>query len=186
MEPVLQDENFLDAYELIECPVTEIQSMLAELPINLGKGARLGWGNVEVQERTATKIGKFIDELPVQKLSVEEILELNNLTNLPDDIYTLKAIQKVRGKQGYKEVFIEEMLKRDKRAFRDREFPLEPLLEAVEVESCRPLLIVMLDNVQYVVDGRTRLYASIAADKDANVKVIDNTNLKEYLEEIND
>lgn len=182
MNPVLMDENFLDAYEFIECPIPEIQSMINELPINLGNRSRPGMPQTQVvQEYAVAKIGKFLEKLPVQKLSVDDILKLNNLDIMPEDPYTLKAISEVRGQEGYREVFLTEMLKRDKRDYREREFPLDLIIEAVEQGSCRPLLIVELNNIKYVIDGRTRLYASIAANKDANVIVINDKNLKEYL-----
>lgn len=187
MEPILPDENYLDAYELIGCPVTEIQSMLTDLPINLGNRARPGiTTNQVVQERAAVKIGKFLENLSVQNMSVAEILELNNLDNMPNDSYMLNRLKDICGKEAYREVYLKELLARDKRDSREREFPLEPIIEAVEAGTCRPPLIVELDNSQYVIDGRTRLYAAIASDRSIDVKVINDTNLKEYLEEIND
>ena len=63
MNPELIDENFLDAYEFIGCPVPEIQSMIAELPINLGDRSRPGMPhNQAIQERAVAKIGKFLEK----------------------------------------------------------------------------------------------------------------------------
>ena len=88
----------------------------------------------------------------------------------------------IRGKEGYREVYIKEQLARDKRDSREREFPLEPIIEAVEAGTCRPPLIIELDSGRYVIDGRTRLYAALAADKNIKVTLITN----EVLGEIND
>lgn len=165
----LMDEDFLDAYEFIGNPVPEIKELIRNAGINLGRPIPTDdWR----REKAAEKIGKIVKKLPVQKLDVQDIIRLNNLANLPEDTYTLEALKKVSGKDGYKQQYINEMLKRDKRDYRDREFPLDPIIQAVEDGSIRPLLIAEVNNVQYVIDGRTRLYAAIAANKSINVKVL--------------
>jgi len=165
----LMDENFLDAYELIGCPEPNVQEFIKSLPINLGRPVPTdNW----YREDAAKRMGKILEDLPVQNMSVQGILELNNLANMPEDPYTLQALKDISGKEGYKEVFKSEMLKRDKRDYREREFPLGPILEAIEAGTCRPLLIVELDSGRYVIDGRTRLYAALAANKEVAVKVV--------------
>jgi hypothetical protein len=174
----LMDENYLDAYELIECPAEEVKEFVHSLPINLGRPIP---SDEWYREDVAKQIGKFLADLPVQNMSVGEIVKLNNLANMPEDLYTLQTIEAIKGQEGYKETYIKEMLDRDKRDFREREFSLETIIEAVETGSCRPVLVVKLNNGQYVIDGRTRLYAAIAANKDAKVIMVDDKNLKEYL-----
>jgi len=162
------DENFLDAYELVDSPEPKVQEFIKSLPINLGRPIPADeW----YREDAAKRIGKIIEELPVQNLTIDEITGLNNLANMPEDPYTLQAIKDISGKEGYKEVYLKEMLKRDKRDYREREFPLDSILEATESGTCRPLLILELDSGRYVIDGRTRLYAAIAANKNCNVKI---------------
>lgn len=174
----LMDENFLDAYELIGCPAEEVKEFVHSLPVNLGRPIP---SDEWYREDVAKQIGKFLADLPVQNISVDEIVKLNNLANMPEDPYMLKALQDISGKEGYREVYIKELSARDKRDSREREFPLEPIIEAVEAGSCRPPLIIELDSGRYVIDGRTRLYAAIAANKDAKVIMVDDKNLKEYL-----
>ena len=162
------DENFLDAYELIDCQEPKVKEFVQSLPVNLGRPVPI---DDYLREYVVTKIGKLLDKVPVQNLSIDDILKLNNLDNMPEDMYTLQNIKRISGKEGYKEVYIEEMEKRDKRDYRDREFPLEPILEAVELGTCRPPLILELDNEKYVIDGRTRIYAALAANKSLNATV---------------
>jgi hypothetical protein len=127
---------------------------------------------VVLRENVAKKLGTILDDLPVQNMSVSEITKLNNLDNMPQDPYMLKALQDISGKEGYREVYIKELTARDKRDSREREFPLEPIIEAVEAGSCRPPLIIELDSGRFVIDGRTRLYAAVASNKSLDVTVI--------------
>lgn len=177
----LMDENYADAYELLCSLEPEVQKCVHnKMPFLKG--------NIEtrrmivLRENAATKLGTILDNLPVQNMSVDEILELNNLDNMPQDPYMLNRLKDIRGKEGYREVYIKEQLARDKRDSREREFPLEPIIEAVEAGTCRPPLIIELDSGRYVIDGRTRLYAALAADKNIKVTLITN----EVLGEIND
>ena len=165
----LMDENYADAYELLESLDPAVQDFVKTLSVRLGK--RLPT-EVHLIENAAKKIGKILDNLPVQNMSVSEILGLNNLDNMPEDPYMLQALKEISGKEGYREQYIKEQLARDKRDDREREFPLEPIIEAVEVGTCRPPLILELDSGRYVIDGRTRLYAALAANKSIDVTVI--------------
>lgn len=163
------DENFLDAYELIDNPDPNIREFVSKLPLNLGKGMP---SDEWYREDSAKRLGSILENVVVQNLSVDEIIGLNNLANMPEDPYTLMRLKAIRGKEGYKAEYIKEMQLRDKRDYREREFPLEPILEAIEAETCRPPLILELDSGRYVIDGRTRLYAAIASNKSLDVKVV--------------
>ena len=167
----LMDENYADAYELLCSLEPEVQkTVTTKFPfLNGGVETRR---MVVLRENVAKKLGAILDDLPVQNMSVAEILKLNNLDNMPEDPYMLQALKEISGKEGYREQYIKEQLARDKRDDREREFPLEPIIEAVEAGSCRPPLIIELDSGRYVIDGRTRLYAAVASNKSLDVTVI--------------
>ena len=165
----LMDENYLDAYELIDNPDPNVREFVGNLPLNLGRGLP---SDEWYREDAAKRVGKILENLPVQNLTIQQILGLNNLDNMPEDPYTLQALKEVSGKEGYREMFIQEMQKRDKRDYREREFPLEPILEAIENRTCRPPLILELKSGQYVIDGRTRLYAALASNWELDAKVV--------------
>jgi len=167
----LMDENYADAYELLCSLDPDVQkAVTTKFPfLNGGVETRR---MVVLRENVAKKLGTILDDLPVQNMSVSEITKLNNLDNMPQDPYMLKALQDISGKEGYREVYIEELTARDKRDSREREFPLEPIIEAVEAGSCRPPLIIELDSGRFVIDGRTRLYAAVASNKSLDVTVI--------------
>ena len=167
----LMDENYADAYELLCSFETEVQKAVATKFPFLNGGVETQ-RMVALRENVAKKLGSILDDLPVQNMSVGEIAKLNNLDNMPQDPYMLKALQDISGKEGYREVYIKELSARDKRDSREREFPLEPIIEAVEAGSCRPPLIIELDSGRYVIDGRTRLYAAVASNKSLDVTVI--------------
>lgn len=165
------DENYADAYELLCSFEPEVQKAVATKFPFLNGGVETQ-RMVALRENVAKKLGSILDNLPVQNMSVGEIAKLNNLDNMPQDPYMLKALQDISGKEGYREVYIKELSARDKRDSREREFPLEPIIEAVEAGSCRPPLIIELDSGRYVIDGRTRLYAAVASNKSLDVTVI--------------
>jgi hypothetical protein len=145
------DENYADAYELL-CSL-----------------------DPDVQKAVTTKFPFLNGGVETRRMVVlrENVAKkLNNLDNMPQDPYMLKALQDISGKEGYREVYIKELTARDKRDSREREFPLEPIIEAVEAGSCRPPLIIELDSGRFVIDGRTRLYAAVASNKSLDVTVI--------------
>jgi len=168
----LQDENFLDAYELIGCPEPDVRDFVHSLPVNLGNKQRYVPTEDYLREDVAKRMGKILAKVVVQNMSVDEIIGLNNLANMPEDPYMFMRLKDIRGKDGYKEAYIKEMQLRDKRDYREREFPLEPILEAIENGTCRPPLVMELDSGRYVIDGRTRLYAAIASNKSLDVRVV--------------
>ena len=146
-----------------------VQDLVKTIPMNIGNGFP---HQEHLRENAAKKIGMMLSKLPVQNIQVDDILKLNNLDNMPQDPYMVKALKNISGKEGYREVYIREQKERDRRDDREREFPLEPIIEAVESGTCRPPLIVEVESGRYVIDGRTRLYAALAANKSLDVTVI--------------
>jgi len=163
------DENYADAYEFICSLEPVVQDLVKNMPINTGNGFP---HQEHLRDNAAKKLGVMLSKLPVQNMSTEDILKLNNLDNMPQDPYMVKALKDISGKEGYREVYMREQKERDRRDDREREFPLEPIIEAVESGTCRPPLIVEAESGRYVIDGRTRLYAALAANKNINVTVI--------------
>ena len=146
-----------------------VQDLVKTIPMNIGNGFP---HQEHLRENAAKKIGMMLSKLPVQNIQVDDILKLNNLDNMPQDPYMVKALTNISGKEGYREVYIREQKERDRRDDREREFPLEPIIEAVESGTCRPPLMVEVESGRYVIDGRTRLYAALAANKSLDVTVI--------------
>jgi hypothetical protein len=165
----LMDEDYADAYEFICSLEPAVQDLVKTIPMNIGNGFP---HQEHLRENAAKKIGMMLSKLPVQNIQVDDILKLNNLDNMPQDPYMVKALTNISGKEGYREVYIREQKERDRRDDREREFPLEPIIEAVEAGSCRPPLIIELDSGRFVIDGRTRLYAAVASNKSLDVTVI--------------
>ena len=165
----LIDEDYADAYEFICSLEPAVQDLVKTIPMNIGNGFP---HQEHLRENAAKKIGMMLSKLPVQNIQVDDILKLNNLDNMPQDPYMVKALTNISGKEGYREVYIREQKERDRRDDREREFPLEPIIEAVESGTCRPPLIVEVESGRYVIDGRTRLYAALAANKSLDVTVI--------------
>lgn len=166
---LIVEEDIADAYELICYPVDEVQEFLDTLGINFGSKSPI---DAHIRDRVARRFGKMFSEYPVQDLSVDELVELNNLTNMPEDYTTLQALEEVSGEEGYKEEYVKQLTLRDQRDYREREFPLDAIIEAVENDSIRPALVFELENKRYLIDGRTRVYAAVAADKSMKVRII--------------
>jgi len=174
----MSDVGYFYAYELLGQHDPDIKEYVENLPIDIGSDHPMD--NYK-RDKAAVEIGKILDKLPVQNLSREAILELNNLVNMPEDEYTLNEIKRVSGNTGYDKKFIEEMQKRDKRDFREREFAIADTLLAVENETCEPPLILDYKDKKFVIDGRTRIYAALAANKDIKITVINNETFKGVL-----
>ena len=86
----LMDENYLDAYELIDNPDPNVREFVGNLPLNLGRGLP---SDEWYREDAAKRVGKILENLPVQNLTIQQILGLNNLDNMPEDPYTLQALK---------------------------------------------------------------------------------------------
>lgn len=173
---ILFDENVSDAHELIEYPIEEVQMFLKSLPVNYGRNTPI---DSHFREQVAERFGKILEDFPSQILSKDDLLGLNNLANMPEDNLTLTALSNISGKDGYKKAFIKELAERDRRDFREREFPLDPILQAVEQGTVRPPLVFEINSTRYLIDGRTRVYAAIAANRSLSVKVVNSEKFKE-------
>ena len=176
MNPYLIDENVADAQELIGYPDPAVYSFLRSLPFNYGRNNPI---DNHYRDKLAEHFGPILEKFPNQILSKQDLLKLNNITNMPEDNITLDALVSVSGQQGYKEAFVKEVTVRDRRDCREREFPLEPIIEAVENETVRPPLVFELNDARYLIDGRTRIYAAIAANKSLSVKLVNSEKFKE-------
>ena len=88
----LMDEDYADAYEFICSLEPAVQDLVKTIPMNIGNGFP---HQEHLRENAAKKIGMMLSKLPVQNIQVDDILKLNNLDNMPQDPYMVKALTNI-------------------------------------------------------------------------------------------
>ena len=175
---IYEEVGYFYAYELFGQRDPEIIKFVENLPFDTGTDNPM---DNHKRDFVCKLMGRIIDNLSFQNLKISEIKRLNNLLNLPEDEYTLKEVEEASGTEDYRNTFVKSMLKRDKRHMREREFDLEEIIDSVINGDCEPPMLLTTEGKTFVIDGRTRLYAAIAANTDINVRVIDSETFKEAM-----
>lgn len=156
---ILKESGYEEAWELISQPVPEIQSFVKQH----------GWAQ---DDNVAKQIGSIIDRLPNTQIPAASISKLKNLANKPGEDKILSQIVSISGKPGAAEKYAEIMSARDRAEGRNRGYDVNGLVKSLQTGNYESPVILQLPTGNYVIGGRTRLYAALALGMPINIKII--------------
>lgn len=156
---ILKENGYEEAWELISQPVPEIQSFVKQH----------GWTQ---DDNLAKQIGSVIDRLPSTQIPAASISKLKNLANKPGEDKILTQIVNISGKPDAAQKYAEIMSARDRAEGRNRGYDVNGLIKSLQSGNYENPVILQLPTGNYVVGGRTRLYAALALNIPINVKVV--------------
>ena len=128
-------------------------------------------------EESVEKLTPIIDNLPTIEVSYPQIKEFNNLENKESDKGLVKKMYKISSTENPRKEYRDYMMRRDKSESRHRGYDPVMNFDRVVSGDYENPLVLYIDDSYYVIGGRTRLYASIAANSPIKVKIIQPSDL---------
>jgi flagellar biogenesis protein FliO len=135
--------------------------------------------NLSDKEEDIKKITSIIDNTKTTAISSSQIVKLKNFNNKPGEESLIDDMTSVSKSQNPRQSYTDYMKKRDEREGRNRGYDPVQNFDNVVKGSYEPPVLIKVNGTLYVIGGRTRLYAGLAANKSMNVKIIDISQLKE-------
>jgi len=135
------------------------------------------------KEEDIKKVTSLIDSTKTTTISSSQIAKLKNFNNKPGEESLIKDMVSVSKSQNPRQSYTDYMKKRDEREGRNRGYDPVQNFDNVVKGDYEPPVLININGTLYVIGGRTRLYAGLAANKSMNVKIIDISQLKEALTE---
>ena len=130
-------------------------------------------------EESVNKLTPIIDKTPITNISPSQITKLKNFNNKPGEESLITDIINISKSKNPRQGYIDLMTKRDKKDNdRQRGYDIGGLYDQVIKGSYEPPVLIKIKEILYVIGGRTRLYAGLAANKNIKVKILDTKNLK--------
>ena len=124
-------------------------------------------------QASVNKVVPMIDKARQSQINPSQIPQLKNLANKPADPQALRNILKIKGTPQAPEQFAKIMQARDRAEGRSRGYDVDKLINAISTGNYDPPVVLKLPSGNYVIGGRTRLYAALALNKPINVKVLE-------------
>jgi len=124
-------------------------------------------------QASVDKVVPMIDKARQSTINPSQIPQLKNLANKPADPQALRNILKIKGTPQAPEQFAKIMQARDRAEGRSRGYDVGKLINAISTGNYDPPVVLKLPSGNYVIGGRTRLYAALALNKPINVKVLE-------------
>jgi len=165
------ESAYEEAWELISQPVPEIQKFVKDLGLLQNK-------------ESAEKISPLIDAAAEKEIPASSIPRLKNLANKGNDIQTLQSIIKISGQPNAAEQYAKLMRMRDAGENRIRGYDVSGLVNSIKSGHYEAPVLLQLPTGLYVIGGRTRLYAALALNVPAKVKIISADTFKQKLDEV--
>lgn len=134
-------------------------------------------------EESVIKLSKIIDSLPEYLAGYHHIKDFHNLENKDSDIGLLQKMREISTLPNCRNLYRKLMMIRDSQDVDEqglsRKRGYNPVVNFDRLLSgnYEPPVIYCEENEYYVVGGRTRLYASVAANKPIRVKVLTKEDL---------
>lgn len=129
-------------------------------------------------EDSVKKLEPIIDSLPEKKFSYEEIKDFQNLENKKGDIGLLKKMHEISSSKNPRKRYKDFMDKRDEGENRKRGYDPVKNFDRIVKDSYESPVVLKVNGTHYVVGGRTRIYAAVAAGKPIRIKILTPRDLK--------
>ena len=158
----LPEDNSDEAWELLGQKDPTIKKYVTDL-------------GLKYDQDSVNKVVPMIDKARETTITPSQIPQLKNLANKPADPQALKNILKIKGTPDAPEKFAQIMQARDRAEGRSRNYNVADLVNAINTNNYDPPVILKIGTQNFVVGGRTRLYAALALNKPIKIKVLENT-----------
>jgi hypothetical protein len=169
----LMESSEEEAWELVLSPDANIKKTIQQ--------ARLS-----DEEEDIKKITLLIDSTKTTTISPSQIAKLKNFNNKSGEESLINDIIGISKSQDPRQSYTDYMKKRDEREGRDRGYDPVQNYDNVVAGSYESPVLIDIDGTLYVVGGRTRLYAGLAANKNMKVKILNATTLNNLDESLHD
>lgn len=168
-------KDYMDEIETNESVEDEAWELLGQTDPNIQKFVQsLGLQN---NQQSVQKVVPMIKNAPTTTINPSQIPTLKNLANKgPADTQALRDVQKIKGTPGAPKKFAQIMQQRDRAEGRNRGYDVSKLINAITTGRYEPPVILKLPMGNFVIGGRTRLYAALALNKSIKVKILSPTN----------
>lgn len=131
----------------------------------------------QYDDDSVKKLEPIIDRLPETLFSYDEIKNFQNLENKKKDIGLLKKMYKISFSKNPRKRYKDFMDKRDEGENRKRGYDPVKNFDRIVEDYYESPVVLKVDETYYVVGGRTRIYASVAAGKPIKIKILTPNNL---------
>ena len=156
----LPEDNSDEAWELLGQKDPAIKKYVTDL-------------GLKYDQDSVNKVVPMIDRARETTITPSQIPQLKNLANKPADPQALKNILKIKGTPDAPEKFAQIMQARDRAEGRSRNYNVADLVNAINTNNYDPPVILKIGTQNFVVGGRTRLYAALALNKPIKIKVLE-------------
>jgi len=138
-------------------------------------------------EESVNKLIPVIEKTPATNISPSQVTKLKNFNNKSGEESLITDIIKISKSQNPRQGYIDLMTKRDSNdSNRQRGYDIGSLYDQVTTGNYEPPVLIDINGTLYVVGGRTRLYASLAANKNIKVKILNSDKLINVNESLRD
>jgi hypothetical protein len=138
-------------------------------------------------EESVNKLIPIIEKTPATNISPSQVTKLKNFNNKSGEESLITDIIKISKSQNPRQGYIDLMTKRDSNdSNRQRGYDIGSLYDQVTTGNYEPPVLIDINGTLYVVGGRTRLYASLAANKNIKVKILNSDKLINLDESLRD
>jgi len=134
-------------------------------------------------EESVNRLIPIIDNTPETTISPSQISNLKNFNNKPGEESLIKDMISVSKSSDSRQEYADYMKKRDEKENRNRGYNPVQNYDNVVKGNYEPPVLININGTLYVIGGRTRLYAGLAANKSMKVKILNTSQLKEILKE---
>ena len=138
-------------------------------------------------EESVNKLIPIIEKTPTTNISPSQVTKLKNFNNKSGEESLITDIIKISKSQNPRQGYIDLMTKRDSNdSNRQRGYDIGSLYDQITTGNYEPPVLIDINGTLYVVGGRTRLYASLVANKNIKVKILNSDKLINLDESLRD
>lgn len=126
----------------------------------------------ENDKSSIEKLVPIIDSLPVEEFDYSELKKFHNLENKEGDKGLLRKMREISKSEDPRSEYENYMKRRDKKENRNRGYDPVKNFDRIVSDSYEPPVTLKVDDEYYLIGGRTRIYASVAAGKPIKIKIL--------------
>ena len=128
-------------------------------------------------ESSVEKLVPIIDALSVKEFDYSELKKFHNLENKEGDKGLLRKMREISKSEDPRSEYENYMKQRDKGENRNRGYDPVKNFDRIISDSYEPPVALEVNDEFYLIGGRTRIYASVAAGKPIRIKILTPSDL---------
>jgi hypothetical protein len=164
MMGVIKESSYEEAWELVGQDNDVIKSVVKQA----------GYDN---DEESVNRLTSIIDSLPTEEVDYTTIRTFHNLENKSGDKGLLSKMYEISKTDDPREGYGDYMEKRDSGENRNRGYKPVKNYDRIVNDDYESPVVLKHNQEYYVIGGRTRLYASVAANKPIKIKILTENDL---------